>query len=66
MSRAPARPAIDDAAALNQLAVFLYGCRPHMLDAVTVDELCRRYRVSGKQAEYRLMIARQNRVGEPR
>jgi len=49
-----------------QLVSFLYNCRPTMLDSLTVESIQRMYRVPAKVAEYRLMVARQNRAGEAR
>lgn len=45
-----------------QMIAFLCNCRDEMLAAVTVDELCRRYRVGEREAEYQLILARQRRV----
>lgn len=47
-------------------ATFLWSCRPHMLDAVTVDELVSRYGGGRKAREYQLTIAKQKRATEPR
>lgn len=49
-----------------QMVSFLYNCRPTMLDSLTVESLQRMYRLTAKTAEYRLLVARQNRQGEAR
>lgn len=49
-----------------QMVFFLYNCRPTILDSLTVESLQRMYRVTAKVAEYRLLVARQNRQGEVR
>lgn len=60
----PQRTAADQR---HDLHMLLYQCRPHMLDAYTVDSLLRTHsKLKAKEVEYLLTIARQNRAGEAR
>jgi hypothetical protein len=43
---------------------FLYGCRPIVLGAVTVDDLVNRHGLDRRSCEYELTIARQKRAAE--
>jgi len=64
MHRNPAKPTeITLAEAKAQMMDFLYGCRLHKLNAVTVDELHRRHRVPRAVIEHELATARQVRAG---
>ncbi len=60
----PQRTAADHRQALK---LMLFSCRPHMLDIYTVDSLQRTHsKLSVKEIEYELLIARQKRAGEAR
>lgn len=51
----------------TQLISLLYSCRPHMLDRFTAEELHRTHsKMSLREVEYALRIARQKRSGEAR
>ncbi len=51
----------------TQLISLLYSCRPHMLDRYTAEELHRTHsKMSLREVEYELTIARQKRAGEAR
>ena len=56
---------ITGAQSRTQMRLFLYGCRPFVLNAITPEKLKGTYRgVTLKEAEYELLIARQKRADE--
>ena len=62
-----APPQMTGAQHKNQLLRLLYSCRPHMLDRYTAEELHRTHsKMSLREVEYELTIARQKRAGEVR
>lgn len=62
--RALPQKEVTAAQAKIQLMTLLYSARPAALAALTVESLCRMYRVPPKVVEYELQIARQKRAGE--
>lgn len=58
---APKRTLADKRTTMIQ---FLYGCRPIVLGAVTVDDLVNRHGLDRRSCEYELTIARQKRAAE--
>lgn len=62
-----AAPQMTAAQHKTQLISLLYSCRPHMLDRYTAEELHRTHsKMSLREVEYALTIARQKRAGEVR
>lgn len=45
-----------------QMVAFLCNCTDAILAGATVDQLCSRFRVDARTAEYQLTIARQRRA----
>jgi hypothetical protein len=46
----------------TEMTLFLYQCADSALAATTVGDLCQRYGVDQRTAEYELTIARQKRA----